>query len=88
MSARWPTPLTSASTNIYQFVRRAFSPLSTCPHGVLHLHEEFVAFQPEWLDKAAGKFVPISRISAAPASSATGSTTSSRCAVRLVHVAA
>ena len=32
---------------------------STCPHGVLHLHEEFVAFQPEWLDEAAGKFVPI-----------------------------
>jgi putative adenylate-forming enzyme len=32
---------------------------STCSHGVLHLHEEFVAFQPEWLDEAAGKFVPI-----------------------------
>jgi putative adenylate-forming enzyme len=32
---------------------------STCRHGVLHLHEEMVAVQKEWIDKTQRKFAPI-----------------------------
>lgn len=32
---------------------------STCVNGTLHLHEDLVVIQPEWLDEAARKFVPI-----------------------------
>ncbi|NVM76528.1 putative adenylate-forming enzyme [Duganella sp. SG902] len=31
----------------------------TCEHGVLHLNEEFVHIEPEWLDAARTRFVPI-----------------------------
>lgn len=30
----------------------------TCSHGSLHLNEEFVHFEPEWLDAARTRFVP------------------------------
>ena len=32
---------------------------STCAHGVLHLNEEYVHVEPEWLDEAQQRFVPI-----------------------------
>jgi len=32
---------------------------STCEQGVLHLNEEYVHVEPEWLDKAQRRFVPI-----------------------------
>lgn len=31
----------------------------TCPHGRLHLNEEFVHIEPEWLDDEKRRFVPI-----------------------------
>lgn len=31
----------------------------TCPHGTLHINEDLVIIQKEYLDKEAGKFVPI-----------------------------
>ncbi len=31
----------------------------TCEHGSLHLNEEFVHIEPEWLDEARTRFVPI-----------------------------
>lgn len=52
-------------------IRRAFPDLheiyqategflaSTCEHGVLHLNEEYVHIEPEWLDDARRRFVPI-----------------------------
>ncbi|MGV0986123.1 MAG: F390 synthetase-related protein [Limnohabitans sp.] len=32
---------------------------STCEHGVLHLNEEYLHVEPEWLDAAHTRFVPI-----------------------------
>ncbi len=32
---------------------------STCEHGVLHLNEEYVHIEPQWLDAAQRRFVPI-----------------------------
>ena len=32
---------------------------TTCPLGTLHLNEDLVVFEKEYLDKASGKFVPI-----------------------------
>jgi putative adenylate-forming enzyme len=32
---------------------------STCEHGTLHLNEEYVHIEKEWLDKEKGRFVPI-----------------------------
>jgi putative adenylate-forming enzyme len=32
---------------------------STCAHGVLHLHEEYIHVEPEWLDAQRTRFVPI-----------------------------
>jgi putative adenylate-forming enzyme len=52
-------------------IERAFGPLhqvyqategflaSTCEHGVLHLNEEFVHIEPEWLDDEQRRFVPV-----------------------------
>ena len=31
----------------------------TCEHGMIHLNEEFVHIEPEWLDKEQTRFVPI-----------------------------
>ena len=31
----------------------------TCPHGSLHLNEDAVIFEKEWLDQDTGRFVPI-----------------------------
>jgi len=31
----------------------------TCEHGTLHLNEEFVHIEPEWLDAARTRFIPI-----------------------------
>lgn len=31
----------------------------TCEHGVMHLNEEFVHIEPEWLDQERKRFVPI-----------------------------
>lgn len=31
----------------------------TCAHGVLHLNEEFVHIEPEWLDAGRSRFVPV-----------------------------
>ena len=32
---------------------------STCEHGVLHLNEEYVHVETQWLDKSARRFVPV-----------------------------
>ncbi len=32
---------------------------ATCPHGTLHLNEEYVVFEPEWLDASQTRFVPL-----------------------------
>ena len=32
---------------------------STCAHGVLHLNEEYIHVEPEWLDEERRRFVPI-----------------------------
>ncbi|WP_411886081.1 F390 synthetase-related protein [Polaromonas sp. YR568] len=52
-------------------IERAFGPMhqvyqategflaSTCEHGVLHLNEEFVHIEPEWLDGDQRRFVPV-----------------------------
>lgn len=32
---------------------------STCSHGTLHLNEEFVHVEPEWIDASQDRFVPI-----------------------------
>jgi len=32
---------------------------STCAHGTLHLNEEFVHVEPEWLDERKERFVPV-----------------------------
>lgn len=32
---------------------------STCEHGTLHLNEEYVHIEKEWLDKENGRFVPV-----------------------------
>ncbi|MFM9899920.1 MAG: F390 synthetase-related protein [Polaromonas sp.] len=32
---------------------------STCPHGTLHLHEAHLHMEPQWLDDAQTRFVPI-----------------------------
>jgi putative adenylate-forming enzyme len=32
---------------------------STCAHGVLHLNEEYVHVEPQWLDDAHRRFVPV-----------------------------
>jgi len=52
-------------------IERAFGPVhqiyqategflaSTCEYGVLHLNEEFVHIEPEWLDDEQRRFVPI-----------------------------
>lgn len=52
-------------------IERAFGPVhqiyqategflaSTCEHGVLHLNEEFVHIEPEWLDSEQRRFVPV-----------------------------
>ena len=31
---------------------------STCEHGVLHLNEEYVHVEPQWLDREQRRFVP------------------------------
>lgn len=31
----------------------------TCPHGTLHLNEEYLHVEPEWLDTSCTRFVPI-----------------------------
>lgn len=52
-------------------IERAFGPVhelyqategflaATCAHGTLHLNEEFLHVEPEWLDDAQTRFVPI-----------------------------
>ena len=32
---------------------------STCEHGVLHLNEEYVHVEPQWLDREQRRFVPV-----------------------------
>ena len=32
---------------------------ATCDHGTLHLNEDLLVVQPDWLDQPAGKFAPI-----------------------------
>src|SRR5690606_2214673 len=32
---------------------------ATCAHGVLHLNEDYVLFEREWLDAARTRFVPV-----------------------------
>lgn len=32
---------------------------ATCPHGTLHLNEDIVHIEREWIDKESGRFVPI-----------------------------
>ena len=32
---------------------------STCRHGTLHLHEDFIIFERHWIDRESGRFMPI-----------------------------